>query len=96
MDPKKYNDLRVKVLETMNQHTRKRPPKCRRGSAPNLLIPSLFMKSVLSVEEENLKEMEQYQDHGTPPAPEKKKPFHHVRRRGEEELAKCMPSAVTL
>lgn len=62
MDEQKYNELRRKVLATMNSHHKKRPPKtprhCRRSSDPEYLIPSLFAKSVMSLQSDELKEIE--------------------------------------
>ena len=62
MDEQKYNELRRKVLATMNNHRKKRPPKtprhCRRSSDPEHLIPSLFAKSVMSLQHDELKEIE--------------------------------------
>lgn len=58
MDDQKYNDLRRKVLNNMNNHRRRRPAiHSRTCSNPEILIPTAFAKSLLSLNKEEFDEL---------------------------------------
>ena len=60
MDPHKYSDLRNQVVQIMNKHSTRRPNRCRRKSCPSLIIPTHFTKTVMSLDEDDFKEIEEY------------------------------------
>jgi hypothetical protein len=94
MDHQKYNDLRRKVVNNMFENSKRRKSG-RRSSCPSLLIPSYFTKTFLTLEKDDLDDIQSYFIRDSQ-SPTLKTTSPYKTKTIQRELNKCLGSSIII